>query len=159
MAVEEKTLFDFKSEEIKEETNEKAVKPKKSSAKRSSVSSKLAAEVKELKEKINDLTAKAEIKLEKKPLDEDKVKEPEIYHRILFRNLYEPGQNLSFTYNGLSFKLIDNAECELRDEIVKHLNSLMIKTSHFIHTHGAHASGEKVYDEKPRVICQIFKGF
>jgi hypothetical protein len=78
--------------------------------------------------------------------------------KIRFRNLYDPGINLTFTFNGKSFNFPDNMVIEnVREEIVTHLNSCMIRKSRVVHK--PDGSKIKEYVESPRFLCSVLETY
>ena len=85
------------------------------------------------------------------------AKKKEIYQKIRFRNIYDPGLSLSFTFNGKSFNLPDGVEIELRKEVVDHLNAIQIREGKNIET--SPGIFIKEYTYKTRVICEILETY
>lgn len=75
------------------------------------------------------------------------------YHKIRFRNLYDPGVEVGFNLNGEHFDLEDGQECELRKDVVDHLNAIQIRKSKITETEPG--KFKKEYTYRSRVLCEI----
>ena len=78
------------------------------------------------------------------------------FAKVIFRNLLDPNRDIEFSFNGIKYIARDGKEQELPMEIVNHLNSIVYRTSHF-ERDGGHA--KKIYEEKPRCVCQILNTY
>ena len=81
----------------------------------------------------------------------------EVYERIRFSNLRDPGINLGFTYNGLRYNLIDGEEVTLKQDIVKHLASRMVPDIRLVKN--ANGDTVKINTTRPRFMCQTLETF
>ena len=79
------------------------------------------------------------------------------YQRVLFRNLQDQNVNLEFTFNGLSYCLIDGEEVDLRKEIVDHLNSRNILGLKYVKD--ANGNSVKQSTLRPRFMLNILKTY
>ena len=105
--------------------------------------------------KISEMKHSAKDEVVEIIIEEEPVKVE--WARILFRNLQNSGENISFSYNGKYYNVVDGKEIDLPMEVVNHLNGLIIRTSKFVRS--ASGNSEKEYTEKPRCLCQVLEQY